>query len=165
MVALLVKGIKPKKLQIDKIRRNLLDALETEGRLIAREFDKTTASWSGEKPRFEVETNLSSRDAEVLVGPTGADKAVDKWVWLDQGTRPHVIRPVNAKRLAFRANYRPKTRVGVFGSAGGGSSGPRVFAKSVQHPGTEARNWSEDIVKRRRKPFTRNMIAAAKVVT
>lgn len=42
------------------------------------------------------------------------------------GTRPHVIRPRNAKALRFR-----------------GSSGEHVFAGKVNHPGTKAHPWVE----------------------
>jgi hypothetical protein len=41
--------------------------------------------------------------------------------WVNDGTRPHIIRPKNAKVLAFK------------------SGGRTVFAKVVHHPGTRAR--------------------------
>lgn len=48
---------------------------------------------------------------------------------IEEGTRAHVIRPKNAKVLAFNAG------------------GQKIFAKSVKHPGTPARHMFRDGVK------------------
>jgi hypothetical protein len=45
--------------------------------------------------------------------------AISYWPALEEGSRAHVIRPKNAKVLAFK-----------------GASGTTVFAKKVMHPGT-----------------------------
>lgn len=56
------------------------------------------------------------------------------------GTRPHVIRPRDPGGvLAFQIGYTPKTRPGVIPSRPGGRSGETVFARKVNHPGTEPR--------------------------
>lgn len=164
MVVELVKVIKPRKLQVDKVRQNILKTLQAEGRGIAREFDKTTATWQGERPKFEVLIGLTGNDATVVVGPSGSDKAVNKWVWLDKGTKPHLIRARNKPRLVFKAGYSPKTKVGAFTSFPGGSYGPTVATFQVQHPGTEARGWSKLIVKQRQKRFKQNLAKAAQVI-
>lgn len=164
MVATLAKTIKPKKLRVDKIRLNLLNELRKEGRVIAAEFRKTTAAWEGEKPDFEILVSLAGNDAVVIVGPTGSDKAVNKWVWGDKGTKPHKIRAKNKPRLVFKAGYSPKTKVGTLASFPGGSFGPTVSKFEVQHPGTEARGWSELVMKRGRKRFQQNIVKAARIV-
>lgn len=167
MVAQLSKSIKPKKLNTAKVRQNLLNALRKEGTAIAKELRKTVTSWEGEKPKFEVLIGLerSPGSATVLVGPTGTEKAVNKWIWNDQGTRPHVIRAKNVPRLIFKTGYSAKTKPGFFGSFPGGSFGPTVSKFQVNHPGTQARRWSKLIVKRRRKKFIQAMNKAARVVT
>ncbi len=167
MVAQLSKAIKPKKLNVAKVRQNLLNALRKEGNIIAKELRKTTATWEGEKPKFEVLIGIERPPGSVtvLVGPTGTDKAVNKWVWNDEGTRPHIIRAKNVPRLIFKTGFSAKTKPGFFGSFPGGSFGPTVSKFQVNHPGTKARGWSELIVKRRRKRFTQAMIKAARVVT
>jgi hypothetical protein len=38
-----------------------------------------------------------------------------------------------------------------------------VTKKAVIHPGIEARDWTGEIVKRRKKPFTKAIIKAASV--
>lgn len=56
--------------------------------------------------------------------------------WVHEGTKPHEIRPLHKKWLYFEpsaANY-------AAGSGGGRTgTGQFVFAKAVQHPGTEPR--------------------------
>ena len=163
MVAELYKPLSPKKLRTDKVRLNILNTLRAEGKIIADEFKKTTASWKGEKPKFEVLIGLTSKDATVVVGPTGTDKAVLKWVWLDEGTKPHKIRAKRKPNLVFQSGYSPKTKVGFFGSFPGGSFGPIVSKFEVPHPGTKGRGWSVLIVKSRRKRFVQALIEAARV--
>lgn len=171
MVTELSKAIKPKKLNVAKVRQNLLNALRKEGKVIAKEFDKTTASWKGEKPKFEVLIGIERPPGSVtvVVGPGGSDKAILKWVWADEGTKKHKIPSdknlATAKTLRFREGYSPATKPGFFGSFPSGSFGPTVSKKQVNHPGTKARGWSVLIVKRRRKRFTQAMIKAARVVT
>jgi len=163
MVAELVKGIKPKKLVVDQVRQNILNALREEGRIIAKEFDKTTRTWKGAKPKFEILIGLTSKDATVVVGPTGSDKAILKWVWIDEGTRPHKIKAKNVPLLKFRSGFSPKTFPNRIASFPGGSFGSFVSKKEVNHPGTEPRNLTKTVVKRRRKPFLNNIIKAAQV--
>ncbi len=161
MVAELGKGIKPKKLQVDQIRLNILNALREEGKIIAKEFEKTTRTWKGVKPKFEVLIGLTGKDATVIVGPTGSDKAVLKWVWIDEGTRPHKIRAKNAPLLKFRSGFSPKTLPNKIASFPSGSFGSFVSKKEVNHPGTKPRNFTTIVVRRRRKPFIKSMTKAA----
>ena len=136
MVAQLSKAIKPKKLNVPKVRQNLLNALRKEGNVIAKELRKTTATWKGEKPKFEVLIGIERPPGSVtvLVGPTGTDLAVKKWVWANDGTRPHIIRAKNVPRLIFKTGFSAKTKPGFFGSFPGGSFGPTVSKFQVNHP-------------------------------
>jgi hypothetical protein len=149
-----VKGIKPKKLKVDAFRLELLNALRAEGRDVKKEYEKTTATWK-RKPEFEVLIGLTGRDASVLVG---TDDEV--YGYVDQGTRPHVIRARNAPRLRFQSGYKAKTAPRRIESKAGGPFGPVVYAKQVMHPGTQAREFSQTIQGRRRRPFTRRMVKA-----
>lgn len=51
----------------------------------------------------------------------------ERWLWLDEGTRQHVITPKRRKFLKFEA--------------GGGT----VFARKVNHPGTKARYYTKQV--------------------
>ena len=166
MVAQLVKGLKPKKLKIDKVRLNILNTLRAEGKAVKTELDKTTATWKGAKPTFEIAIGLTGQDAIVLIGPGGNQEGAQKWVWLDEGTRKNYpITAKNAPFLVFRdgRGFTPKTKVKVFSSGPGANTGAIVQKKQVIHPGIEARQWSIEIVKRRKKRFTKAILKAARV--
>lgn len=163
MVAQLVKGLKPSKLKVDKIRLNILNELRAEGEIVKKEFEKTTATWQGAKPTFEIAIGLTGQDAIVLIGPAGSTEGAQKWVWLDKGTKPHTIQAKNVPNLAFRVNFKPKTKVKTFSSSAGSIAPPWVNTPKVNHPGIEARDWTGEIAKRRRKKFTQRILKAARV--
>lgn len=149
-----VKAIKPKKLKIPAVRQELEAALDGEGRASARELEKTTMGWRGRKPRFDYIYEVSGNDASLLVGPTGDQHAVNKWRWLDEGTRPHIIRARRAPFLRYRLGYIAGSRPGTLRTKRGyhtGGPGLWRMSRAVRHPGTEARGWSA-LVQRRRKP-------------
>lgn len=81
------------------------------------EVSAITANWSA-PPAVRVQQ--SQYEATITVTD-------DRWTWLDQGTRPHVILPKSRKVLKF--------------SAGGGT----VFARRVNHPGTKARYYTKRV--------------------
>jgi hypothetical protein len=145
------KAIKPAKLKVDAIRLELLNALRKEGRVQLKDFEKTVATWD-HGVEFEMLISLSGGGPQLLVG---TDDAI--YGYVNEGTKPHIIRPVNAPRLAFQGQYTPKTVPGVIGSKSGGSSGDMVYANSVQHPGTQARDFDEIIQKKNQRRFKRAM--------
>ena len=165
MVAELTKNIKPKKLKVDQIRLNILNELRKEGRRAVKEFEKTTATWKGDKPDFKFLIGLTKEAATVVVGPAGSGKGAQKWVWLDEGTKPHTIEAKNVPNLIFRdgRGFKPKTSVGKFSSVPGSNTGQFRKKKKVNHPGIDARGWSVIYVKRRQKPFGTILIKVAKV--
>jgi hypothetical protein len=163
VVAQLVKGLKPKKLKIKEVRLNILNALRAEGKVVKAELEKTTTTWKGAKPTFTIAIGLTGQDAIVLIGPAGSAKGAQKWGWLDEGTEAHIIKAKNVPNLIFRTNFTAKTKVKTFSSGAGSISPPWRKAKQVKHPGIDAREWSEEIVKRRKKPFTKAILKAARV--
>lgn len=164
-----IKGIKPAKLKVRQIRQEILNELRKEGTDQKRELRKTIKEWQGEKPDFESLVSLTRPPggAMVLTGPTGSDMAVNKWTWLDQGTRPHMITARRRPTLAFRyGGFKPKTKVGRFESSSGqAATGPWVYPRQVRHPGTQARNWSEKLSKQRKNKFRDRMIRAMQRVS
>lgn len=68
--------------------------------------------------------------------------------WVDQGTPPHIIRARNAPMLRFQGPYHAKTRVNVIASYKGGRGRVWVSKRQVQHPGIEARNFRDIIMRR-----------------
>lgn len=154
-----LKQVKPKRLKPDRIRLEVLNELKSQAKIIVGEYGKTTATWKTQV-QFDYSLSTKSGDLTVVVAPNGPGAEV--YGYVDDGTEPHDIYPVRAKRLRFLSGYKAKTRPNVIGSTSGGSYGEEVFRMHVRHPGTEARNFSKIIEKRRRAPFRKAMLAAIK---
>lgn len=146
------KQLKPKALKDKDMRLELLNGLRSIARKVTKDYEATTATWTN-KPKFETVVSLRGGEAAMLVDTN--DKI---YGYVDQGTRPHIIRPVKAKRLAFAAGGSPKTQPGVIGSGAGSKGGTPVFAMAVNHPGTKAREFSKIIAAKWKKQFSAEMI-------
>jgi hypothetical protein len=98
-----------------------------------QDLQSTTATWKRKVPfiitpipdGFQVDTN------DEIFG------------YVDKGTPPHVITPKRGKVLVFGPGSRPKTAVRVIGSTAGAKGGAPVKVRAVNHPGTEAREFSQ----------------------
>jgi hypothetical protein len=122
---------------------------------ISSDFDKTVKTWT-KVPDFAVETaHVEGND---LIGRVTTDNEI--YGYVNFGTEPHDIFPVNAKALKFASGYRAKTTPNVIGSKAGGASGSPVYAMGVHHPGTDARNFDKEIARRRQKTIQANVTAA-----
>lgn len=132
-----------------QLMRALESGLDAAAKGVQEDFRKTTSSWQ-HKPAFSVE----KRTGERIVSTND-----EIYGYVDEGTRPHVIRPKRGKVLAFAGGaYRAKTSPRVIGSTGGGSSGATVFSRGVQHPGTKAREFEQAIGEKwERGPFAELM--------
>lgn len=119
----------------DKLLNELLEALDDAAETVQIDYDATTVTWAHDAPSVIDEPALNVR-------VIGIDDPI--WNMLDQGTKPHTIRPYG-QALAFQSGFVAKTQPGVIGSQRGGASGRTVYAKSVQHPGTVPRGWTEKI--------------------
>ena len=150
MSALVIKQIKPTRLKVDALRLELLNELRAVGVEIKQDFEKTTATWD-RKVAFETQISLSG-GAQVEVSTSD-----EIYGYVDQGTRPHVIRPKRAKALRFQSGYVAKTTPGVIGSSAGGPFGDTVFSRGVNHPGNAPRNFSKGITELWQMKFKRKM--------
>ena len=104
-----------------------------------REFEATVRTWDHEVI-FQKEIRvLKTR----IIGIVWTDDEI--YGYVDKGTKPHKIRPKKATILAFPETYLAKTAINLIGSGSGGSSGDTVFAKEVDHPGNDPRNFSKII--------------------
>jgi hypothetical protein len=151
MAVVVFKAIKASRLKEEAMIKELLKGMKVSEKGILKDFQSTVATWK-RKPKFEVISDLNPNGPEILVGTD--DKI---YGYVDQGTKPHIIRPVKAKSLVFKGNYTAKTTPRVIGSKAGGSSGPLVFSQEVRHPGTKAREFSETIQKKQQPRFRRQM--------
>lgn len=116
---------------VTKIEAGIKAAQQKTANGIKKDMEAVTATW--DHP-VRVEVKIVSGATDVIVDD-------DIFTMLDEGTRPHVIRPKRAKRLAFGVPSIAKTSPGVLVSRAGGGGKTRVFARAVQHPGTKPRKW------------------------
>ena len=155
-----IKGIKPKKMNIAGVRLALLNALRAEGRISAKEFQKLVEGWKGDKPSFESIISLQGGNAAVLTGPTGNQKGIDKFRWLNDGT--------SVRWAVMSPDWKSKTKPGVLRSGGGRGrviiAGRRAMSRRNirPRPGIRARNWTATLQKRRKTRFTQRMIRAVR---
>lgn len=126
----------PDTLSPRKYERAIAIALGIVAGVATLEFRQTTRTWK-HKPDFKIKED----DGRATVG---TDDEIYNYV--DQGTRPHTIRPRRAKRLRFQAGSTSKTTPGSL-RAGPGGGGVTTYRRAVRHPGTKARGFSEMIAK------------------
>jgi hypothetical protein len=125
-----------------KLQRAIINKLRITGGACAADFEATTNTWN-HKPTF---TSVIVDSETVAVG---TDDNI--WSMLDVGTKPHIIRPKNAKALRFPwggfGSYKAKTRPGFLGSKNSSmKNGKMQYRKFVKHPGTKARIWTDTAV-------------------
>jgi hypothetical protein len=124
--------------------------------VVDSDFAKTTRTWQTQVLFTHKGPFLQDGD---LVGEVVTENQIYKFV--DQGTAPHDIYPKRARVLRFNSTFKPKTRPNVIGSSGGLSAPPEVFAAHVHHPGTQARNFTKEIARRRARTLATFAKAAA----
>lgn len=110
-----------------RLRQVLPDLGKQLGALVNRRLDTNLKSRKNLEVTQELHESASNISVNVALEWTGdsAKKMVPSW--LEYGTSPHPILPVNARALAF---YWPKAG-GMYGTS-------LVFFKRVQHPGFTA---------------------------
>ena len=154
MATIKAKAIKPKKLNLAAMRRELGDELGAIAEDVQTDFDKTTQTWT-HKPAWTQTTKAGDRRAEFAVLTSD-----EIYGYVDRGTKPHIIRPKRATRLAFAPGGSPKTTPRVIGSTSGSRGGTTVYSKGVQHPGTKPREFEKTLATKWRKLFGGRMKTA-----
>lgn len=133
-----MQAIVPPNLDAKRLIRALRNGMKNASEDVIVDFMTTTMTWK-HQPTFKA-TEVSA--AEWIVS---TDDNV--WAMLNDGTKPHIIRPKRAKFLRFQwggpGSFKAKTRPGYLGSNKGKVSGPVVFRRQVRHPGTKARKWTD----------------------
>jgi hypothetical protein len=159
MGVVLVKLIKPKRFKDDEVKRILRNAVRRAGTQVVNDFKLTTATWD-----HMVEWIVRTHISQTLPSPS-----IEVWTedpiyrYVDEGTKPHPIfagiytGKSDKKALSFPSAFAPKTKPRVLGSGAGMKGGPLTVVPYVQHPGTEAREFSKMIVEKRTPWFKREM--------
>lgn len=108
---------------------------------IKAQFEQVWSTWE-HKPTITINKQGYERRVEV----TGENARIFQYV--DLGTRPHVIKPRRAKRLAFSSKFSPKTKPGALVSGGGSKGAVDTFVRFVAHPGSKPRNFTKNIIRK-----------------
>lgn len=123
----------------------LKDSVYKTASLTQRDLQSTTRTWD-HKPKFDI---TITQQGENYIIAVGTDNLI--YLFVSEGTKPHIIAAKRSPYLIFQSGYRAKTRVGIIGSQEGGAFGEMQFRKKVKHPGSKARKFIAKIQERRQK--------------
>ena len=160
-VPILLKNIRSKKQKMQLLDLNNIARKAIEQSLkqqvapaLIKSHNLVVANWKN-KPTFETRISVRPEKISMTVFPAGPNAGIYEIV--DQGSPPHIIKPVKADLLVFRTGYQPKTlaRPARTVAGGGKAKGPLVFAKLVHHPGSEGRFFSKQIAEDIKPDFRR----------
>jgi hypothetical protein len=122
-------------LDIGQEIRAINNALDETALAIKIDFDVTTQTWQ-ERSKFVISKGAYFRDIYT---------SDSKYKFVNDGTRPHPIRPVRAQSLRFQEGYAAKTAPRIIASRQGGPFGQVVYREEVFHPGIQGRFFDEEI--------------------
>lgn len=139
------------------LKNEMTGVLKQAKRVMEDDYKRTFRTWH-HKPKV-VSSIVSSNEA--VVGVDRSDENGRIWGYVTDGTVPHVIRPVRARRLRFFTGGTPKTSVGsiVSGPGSPGTTGP-IFSQEVHHPGTEGRHFDE-LIGEKNEQLVTDLVQAA----
>lgn len=145
-------------LQLNKIAlTEINNVLDTKVKpALVKSHERIVSNWKN-KPGFAARKTIKPNLITVSVFPTGPNKKI--WIFVDRGTRPHIIKAKGGGVLRFQTGYQPKTLPSPARtvSGGGRSTGPFRAAKQVNHPGSKARNFSKIIAEDIKPGFKREV--------
>jgi hypothetical protein len=152
-MAFVFKAITPQYANIDQIREKVLNALRAEGRLMVREYQKTTATWQEHSVTFGWKrTFLGSGEMAVEAGPVSGD--VQIWNWLNAGT--------SVRHAMLAPDFQRKTHPGQFAATSGQTASWKKVSKRFNFPGIEPRKWNRILSDERRYPFVLAVMEAVR---
>lgn len=130
-----------------RIPRNLETALDVSLIELERRYNSAVSDWKG-KPRFYREIQVERDKITGRIRVAGSEDVKLHFLWTDQGTKPHTIRAKDAPLLRFQTGFSPRTAPIARAQVGDGkASGDWVAKKEVSHPGTAARQFTQEWVK------------------
>ena len=141
--------IGPTAIRDTAICSEVVDQYNKEAEVVVKMFKKIVKTWN-RKPRFVTKgfAGCFSGEIELTVGPDMRTKAGKKFMYLNDGT--------SVRRAVMSNPFTAKSRVRKIGSWAG--RGGAVFvSRRVSQPGIKARDWIDEIGKRRQGPFGTNI--------
>ena len=174
----MMKAIKPRRRNRRRILEQRIKAeYEKFETIVAKDMDNSVKTWRG-KPNFRYvikrDKDKETFVVEVFVGPplTGSGTLQKKrrspgfngrkWLWMDKGTKAHLIHARDAPALVFKVGYKRATKRGYRIAQKAYKYGETVKPVKVYHPGVSPRDFSDSMRKARAAAFRTRMKEALK---
>jgi hypothetical protein len=156
------KAILPKKLRVQAMATEIINAAVKDAKAMKKDFDKTTKTWQGEKPFFNSEVFLDPPNAPAMGSfpqrivtrvwsLDDGSKGYWKWRWLDEGTK--------VRYAIMTPKFIPKTRTGQLNSWKG-KGGLLIVNKKKPMPGIKPRKFGKALTKKWKSPHVANLRTA-----
>lgn len=148
-----ITPINPKRLfDVEEFKREKEKALDDAADYAELLYTKTAQSWNTDPEFF-----IRKRDNERFIGTRSS-----VYIFVDLGTKPHVIsaKTPDGLRFQYGEGYKAKTAPNVIGSGAGSRGNQWARKQSVNHPGSEARNFTKEIQKEAEDDLAKGMKAA-----
>lgn len=130
-------SFKPAKpINLNLLKNAIIDAGNEISEGVAKDYSDVQATWNNADEPIEKKTSPYRWTIEVK-------GKIFRYV--DHGTRKRKIRAKRAKTLAFRTGYKRKSTRGSLTAKAGGPFGDVAFAKEINHPGTQSRDFTRTI--------------------
>lgn len=151
--------ITPRPLNREAMRKALYEHLNKVSEEISQDFEATTQTWNR-----NVSFDRTVQEDSYSIVRVEISTVDNIYTLVSKGAPAHYIEAVNAKALKYQSTYRSKTEPKFIGSRDGGKSGSDVFAKTVWHPGFNAREFDKAIAEKWEKLFPLRLADAMKAV-
>ena len=160
MPSLKLTAITPKGMPTgDQYLKAMQKAVYKSAGLVLKDFEATVRTWK-HKPVFDLTITEQGGSYSVTAG---TDDEI--YGYVNNGTKPHQIKPKRSRYLRFSSGFKAKTRVGVIGSFQGGSFGSDIFSRGVMHPGFPGRQFAKKIAQRRQLSTKQEIAQSVALVT
>jgi len=146
---IVTKAILARRFNTDLALALLADGVQTEGETEQKEYRKTTSTW-GNKPKHELEFSQTKREIKAI--NITNDKV---YFFLHEGTK--------VRYAVLSRDWISKTTPRRL-SSGPGRGRVLFISKKHPRPGIEAREWTDVIIQKRKKPFRKNMQNVMKTI-
>lgn len=142
-------------INVEGVRQAIIDAQNslTKPKLTAL-FNQTIEGWRT-PPYFTARREDTASQLGIRVYPDGPN--AQQYALVNQGAGPHQIRPRKARMLRFQTGYRAGTRPRVLSSQAYQRFGDFRTAMVVNHPGFDAREFTQTIADEHEPEFNQDM--------
>lgn len=122
-----------------QVKLELRKETQKQGKYLLDQFLDIVADWRT-KVGFRLQVRIQQNRITITVFAAGVNKEIFGYV--DEGTKPHVIKPKGNKPLRFKTGYQPRTTpIAEYGGMGK-ATGDWVSKREVYHPGIKAREFT-----------------------